>query len=53
MKIATSISFLSEILSLNSVVLLELTFPLDSIHHLESAQDHKADYFQMLSELDR
>jgi len=42
--------------SSNSAVLLELTCPLDSIHHLESAWDckqTKEDYLQILSELDR
>ena len=42
--------------STNTVVLLELTCPLDSIQHLESARDRKQtkeDYLQILSELDR
>ena len=42
--------------STNAVVLLELTCPLDSIQHLESARDQKQskeDYLQILSELDR
>ena len=42
--------------STNSVVLLELMCPLDSIQHLESARDRKQtkeDYLQILSELDR
>ena len=39
----------------NSVALLELTFPLDSMQHLESARDckqSKEEYLQILSELD-
>ena len=39
-----------------NVVLLELTCPLDSIQHLQSARDRKQtkeDYLQILSELDR
>ena len=42
--------------STNAVVLLELTCPLDSIQHFESARDRKQtkeDYLQILSELDR
>ena len=42
--------------SSNSVDLLELTYPLDFIHHLESAWDckqTKEDYLLILSELDR
>ena len=40
----------------NLVALLELTCPLDSIHHLESARDRKQskeEYHQLLSEFDR
>ena len=40
----------------NSVALLELTCPLDSMQHLESARDRKQskeEYLQILSELDR
>ena len=40
----------------NSVALLELTCPLDSVHHLESARDRKLgkdDYQLLLAELDR
>ena len=40
----------------NLVVLLELTCPLDSIHHLESARDRKQskeEYLQLSSEFDR
>ena len=39
-----------------SVALLELTCPLDSVHHLESARDckqGKTEYQQILSEFDR
>ena len=42
--------------STNAVVLLELTCPLDSIQHLETARDRKQtkeDYLQILLELDR
>ena len=42
--------------STNLLVPLELTCPLDSIHHLKSARDRKQtkeDYLQILSELDR
>ena len=38
------------------MALLELTCPLDSIHHLESARDRKQskeEYHQLLSEFDR
>ena len=39
----------------NSVALLELTCPLDSVHHLESARERKqkTEYQQILSEFDR
>ena len=40
----------------NSVVLLELTCPLDTFQNLESARDHKQskeEYLQILFELDR
>jgi len=40
----------------NSVALLELTCPLNSLDHLESARDHKQgkqEYQQILSEFDR
>ena len=40
----------------NSVALLELTCPLDSVHHLESERDRKLgkeDYQLLLAELDR
>ena len=40
----------------NSIALLELTCPLDSIHHLESARSrkqNKLEYQQLLADLDR
>ena len=40
----------------NSVALLELTCPLDSVHHLEPARERKqgkTEYQQILSEFDR
>ena len=40
----------------NSVALLELTCPLESVHHLESARkrkQRKTEYQQILSEFDR
>ena len=39
-----------------SITLLELTCPLDSIHHIQSARDrkqNKAEYLQLLAEFDR
>ena len=42
--------------STNSIALLELTCPLDSEHHLESARErkqNKVEYLQLLAELDR
>jgi len=40
----------------NSITLLELTCPLDSVHHLESARSrkqNKLEYQQLLADLDR
>ena len=41
---------------IHSVAMLELTCPLDSVHHLESAQNRKqskVEYLQLLAEFDR